>query len=54
MNNNYLEKLEFYKIIETLSSFCHTYIGKQFALNLLPSNKKEEVENLLQETRRSN
>ena len=50
MNSNYLEKLEYNKILEKLSSFCLTYIGKNMALNLLPSNKKIEVENLLKET----
>lgn len=50
MNNKYLEKLEFNKIKETLSTFCTTYIGKDLSLNLLPSNKKQNVLHMLSET----
>lgn len=50
MNKNYLDKLEFYRILEKLASFCHTYLGKELALSLLPSNKKEEVKTKLAET----
>ena len=50
MNQTYLNKLEYNKILEKLSNYCHTYIGKELALNLLPSNKKEEVELTLSET----
>lgn len=53
MNTNYLEKLEFYKIIEILSNFCCTYCGKELAFSLVPSNNTNEVQMLLQETRRS-
>lgn len=53
MNHNDLEKLEFHKILEKLSNFCCTHKGKKIALQLMPSNKKETVEKLLQETRRS-
>lgn len=53
MNTTYLEKLEFYKIIELLSNFCCTYIGKELASQLVPSNQANKVEKLLQETRRS-
>lgn len=48
--NNYLEKLEYNKILNKLSNYAITYLGKEQALNLTPSNKKEEVENLLKET----
>ena len=50
MNKIYLEKLEYNKILEILSSFCHTYIGKELALNLLPSFSKEQVKANLSET----
>ena len=50
MNTNSLYKLEFNKILENLSFFCSTYIGKKLCLNLLPSNKKDEVINNLKET----
>ena len=46
----YLEKLEFNKILDILSNFCVTHQGKQLALKLLPSNQKETVKQLLQET----
>lgn len=49
----YLEKLEFYKIIEMVSNFCITYKGKELASRLMPSHQVDEVEKLLQETRRS-
>lgn len=53
MKKNYLEKLEFYRILEILSTFCCTFIGKSYALNLYPSNNRKVVEDALQETRRS-
>lgn len=48
--NNYLEKLEYNKILEKLSNYSITYLGKALCLNLLPSNSKEEVKNMLKET----
>ena len=50
MNKIYLEKLEYNKILEKLSFYCHTYLGKNMATNLLPSNKKKEVQTWLLET----
>lgn len=50
MNQIYLNKLEYNKILERLSTFCHTYIGKELSLSLLPSSNKEQVENWLLET----
>ena len=47
MNNKYLKKLEYNKIIEILSTFSKTYIGKEKCLNLNPSKK---VKSLLEET----
>ena len=32
MNKHYLEKLEYIKILEKLSLYCKTYIGKAFAM----------------------
>ncbi|MBR4260530.1 MAG: endonuclease MutS2, partial [Clostridia bacterium] len=43
-------KLEFNKILETLESYCKTYIGKNKCFSILPSNNSEEVKQLLQET----
>lgn len=50
MNNLYLKKLEYHAILEKLASYCHTYIGKDLAYSLLPSNKKDEVKKMLSET----
>ena len=48
--NNYLNKLAFNEIIENLKSYCNTYIGKDIASLLTPSNQKEVVKNSLEET----
>ncbi len=48
--NNYLEKLEYNKILEKLSDYAITYLGKKLCLNLLPSSDKEQVQNMLKET----
>ena len=50
MNKMSLEKLEYNKILEKVASFCHTYIGKDLALNLEPFFDKTDVENALLET----
>lgn len=50
MNTNYLNKLEFNKVLLELSNFCCTFVAKDFALNLMPSNNKETVISLLSET----
>lgn len=50
MNKFYLEKLEYNKILETLSHYCNTYIGKQIALNLNPSSNCNIVKKSLLET----
>lgn len=51
MNKIYLEKLEYFKILERLSTFCHTYLGKKEALELMPSNQKDYVQKILNETK---
>ena len=50
MNSYYLNKLEYNKILEILSNFCTTFIGKRLCLELLPSNDKNKVKQMLQET----
>ncbi len=50
MDYNCLKKLEFDKIIEILTSFCSTNKGKEFSASLMPSNKKDIVKELLEET----
>ena len=48
--NNYLEKLEYNKILNKLANYCITYLGKELCLSLLPSNNKEDVKYMLKET----
>lgn len=50
MNQFYLNKLEYNKILENLSSYCHTYIGKEKVLQLVPSNNTDTVKRTLSET----
>ena len=50
MNKTYLNKLEYNQILQKLTTYCHTYIGKNISQNLLPSNQKETVANTLAET----
>lgn len=50
MKTTYLEKLEFNKIKNILSSYAETDTGKKMCLNLQPSNNKEKVQKTLDET----
>lgn len=50
MNNNYLKKLEYNKILEILSSYAKTYIGKKLSLELQPSFNAIYVSNLQLQT----
>lgn len=50
MKTSYLNKLEFDKVLSILSNFSITYIGKELALNLMPSTNPETVKKLQQET----
>ena len=50
MEMKYLEKIEFNKIIEILSSFAVTDVGKQYCMSLLPEINKEKVQHLINET----
>ena len=50
MNTNYLKKLEFDKILQNLSEYCHTYIGREKTLSLEPSSDKDFVKKNLSET----
>jgi len=49
MNNN-LKKLEFDKILDAISNYCKTYIGKKYVSELRPSQDYEEVQKMLDET----
>ncbi len=50
MQTTYLEKLEFTKIKNILSSYAETDTSKKMCLNLQPSNNKEKVQKALDET----
>ena len=45
-----LKKLEYNEILQKLSTFCETTVGKTLATSLRPTNKKQEVQALLDET----
>ena len=49
MNNNLL-KLEYNKILDIISNYCKTHIGKKYIAELRPSNNKNDVQNMLNET----
>jgi len=48
--NNSLKKLEFNKILEKISNYCKTYIGKNYVSELRPSQDKENIQEMLNET----
>ena len=50
MNTHYISKLEFDKVLEKLSTYCSTYIGKELALNLKIYNEANIVKQKLAET----
>ncbi len=54
MNKFYLEKLEYNKVLEILSNYSKTYIGKELCLSLKPSNIKDKVLKSLKETSQAN
>ena len=43
MNNKYLDKLEYNKILDILSTFTNTCIGKELCLNLKPKFNQDDV-----------
>lgn len=53
MNKNLL-KLEYNKIIEILSNYCVTYIGKEKCNKLLPENKQSRIQYMLNQTTEAN
>ena len=50
MEQKYINKLEFNKILDVLTDICITDIGKNLSKNLQPCNNKDVVLNLLKET----
>ena len=53
MSQKYLDKLEFNKIQEILSSFAVTQVGKELAMELLPSSNLQEAKHIMAETTES-
>ena len=50
MNTHYISKLEFHKVLEKLSTYCSTYLGRKLALNLQICNDANIVKQKLAET----
>lgn len=50
MLHKYLEKLEYPKILQQVSNYCHTYLGREYILTFVPSFSKEQVQVLLDQT----
>lgn len=50
MLHKYLEKLEYPKILQQVSNYCHTYLGREYILTFVPSFSKEQVQLLLDQT----
>lgn len=50
MNNNFLDKLEYFKILDILGGFAKTYAGKKLIKELVPSFNSIEVANLQLQT----
>ena len=50
MNTRYISKLEFNKVLENLSKYCSTDLGKELALNLQICNEVNIVKQKLSET----
>ena len=50
MNTRYISKLEFNKVLENLSKYCFTDLGKELALNLQICNEVNIVKQKLSET----
>lgn len=50
MVKKFLNILEYNKIINLIEAYCNTFIGRNLLKNLLPSNDKETVKSMLEET----
>ena len=50
MNENYLNKLDYNKILELLANYSVTYLGKKLCFDLRPSFNQNRVAKLLHET----
>ena len=50
MNTHYISKLEFHKVLENLSNYCSTYLGKELTMNLQIYHDMNIVKQKLAET----
>ena len=50
MNTHYISKLEFHKVLENLSKYCSTYLGKELTMNLQIYHDMNIVKQKLAET----
>lgn len=50
MNKKNLNKIEYFKVLENLSQYSKTFLGKKKCLTLLPSSNPRQVEYLLNQT----
>ena len=50
MDLKYIEKLEYFTILDKLSTFCVTDFGKTLCHNLRPNSNKDSILKLLQQT----
>ena len=50
MLQKYLDKLEYNKILDIISNYCSTYIGQNCVSNMVPSNNRDLVKRMLDET----
>lgn len=50
MQKKYLDKLEYDKVLNIISTYCNTYLGVQYVSNLMPRNNIDAVKSQLTET----
>ncbi len=50
MHQKSLQKLEYNRIKEIISSYCMTFKGKELALSIMPMSSKKEIEKALKQT----
>ena len=50
MLQKYLDKLEYNRILDIIANYCSTYIGQNCVSHMIPSNDKDLVKRMLDET----
>ena len=48
--NNYIEKLEFKNILNSISTYCTFFLSKKMSLNINPSKNFDEINSMQTET----